>query len=65
MTQAQANELPLGLYRIHWKDGGSSLAAVGYNYKGNHWFAPTNWLGNSVPSYEWILVECVIPIKVD
>lgn len=33
-----------GLYRVHWAEGGSSLAAVGMNSDGSRWIAPTNWL---------------------
>ncbi len=43
MTPEEAKALPLGLYRLHWMDGGSSLAAVGQCYDGTRWFAPTNW----------------------
>ena len=32
----------LGLYRIHWKSGGTSLASVGMTYE-ERWLAPTNW----------------------
>ncbi len=33
-----------GLYRLHWRSGGSSLAAVGITVDGRNWFAPTNWV---------------------
>ncbi len=33
-----------GLYRVHWKSGGSSLAAIGMGANGNRWIAPTNWI---------------------
>jgi len=45
MTLKQSRQLPLGLYRIYWKDGGSSLAAVGMGESGDRWLAPTNWVG--------------------
>lgn len=35
MTQEEAKKLPLGLYYLFWKDGGSSLAAVGQLYDGS------------------------------
>jgi hypothetical protein len=35
---------PLGLYRVHWKSGGSSLAAIGMMENGDRWIAPTNWI---------------------
>jgi hypothetical protein len=34
---------PLGLYKIFWKSGGSSLAAIGNMYNGVRWIAPINW----------------------
>jgi hypothetical protein len=37
----------LGLYRIWWKSGGYSLAAVGMGSDGRRWLAPTNWVGPS------------------
>lgn len=43
-----------GLYIIHWREGGTSLAAVGFDADGKKWFAPTNWL--TVPSYDWARV---------
>jgi hypothetical protein len=48
---SQAQALDHGLYRLHWKDGGSSLAAVGSDREGRRWFAPTNWI--SVPCTDW------------
>jgi hypothetical protein len=39
-----------GLYRIHWYDGGSSLAAIGVGRDGGRWVAPTNWVA---PQLEW------------
>jgi hypothetical protein len=43
MTQEQAKKLPHGLYRIFWKEGGSSLAALGSTHSGRRWIAPCNW----------------------
>lgn len=34
----------LGLYRVYWKSGGSSLAAVGQLPDGSRWLAPANWV---------------------
>lgn len=38
----------LGAYRLYWKSGGSSVAAVGMAYDGTRWFAPANWTTGSV-----------------
>lgn len=43
MKQEVVNKLKLGLYRVYWKSGGSSLAAVGMTYDGGRWLAPINW----------------------
>lgn len=43
MTRDEAMCLPLGLYRIHWDEGDTSLAAVGQCHDGSRWFAPVNW----------------------
>ena len=39
--------LEMGLHRVHWKSGGTSLAAVGQMSDGRKWFAPCNWVGPS------------------
>lgn len=41
-----------GLYRLYWKDGGTSLAAVGYNSPGWNWYQPTNWI-SAEPVFDW------------
>lgn len=33
-----------GLYKIHWKEGGHSLAAIGSYRDGARWVAVTNWI---------------------
>lgn len=38
-------KLSHGLYKIHWEDGGTSLAAIGTDECGDNWLACTNWLG--------------------
>jgi hypothetical protein len=56
--------VPLGLYRVQWKEGGESLAAVGMNEKGERWIAPTNWIRAGMLSTEgWGAVERLFPIK--
>ena len=42
----QTYELPIGLYRVYWKEkhgGGSSLAVIGQKYSGARWLACANW----------------------
>lgn len=36
-------ECDLGLYRVYWQSGGSSLAAVGNHHDGVRWLACCNW----------------------
>ena len=52
----------LGLYRIYWKSGGASLAAVGQMANGDRWFAPVNWTSSDnvmMASTAWRLVQSV------
>lgn len=47
MKLIEAKKLPLGLYRVTWKEsrgGGTSLASVGRTNNGTPWLAPTNWI---------------------
>jgi hypothetical protein len=70
MRLADVRQLTLGIYQVHWKDGGTSLAAVGENHDGSRWLAPTNWLLTTVTGEElassktWRLVWKVSKIKV-
>lgn len=36
-----------GLYRVHWVEGGTSLAAIGLLDDGTPWMAPINWTGKT------------------
>ena len=69
MTQREARKLRHGLYRLWWKSGDSSLAAVGSLYDGTRWFAPTNWTAPAysrlVTSVAWRMVQRVERIEVD
>jgi hypothetical protein len=42
------DKLPIGIYRVYWQSGGSSLASVGMDYTGKRWIAPTNWTAKEV-----------------
>lgn len=63
MRQSDAKKLGHGVYRIYWKEGGCSLAAVGSDHRGDRWYAPTNWV--SGPSFRWTPVERVEAIVID
>lgn len=59
MTNAEARQLPLGIYRLEWCDGGESLVAVGKLHDGSNWFAPINWTSERreyVASTDWSYV---------
>lgn len=43
MKKEEIQKLKHGLYIIHWRQGGISLAAVGSDYAGRRWLACTNW----------------------
>jgi len=58
MTKEEAQGVEHGLYRIHWKDGGTSLASVGSDASGRRWFAPTNWI--TVPWFDWCVIHHLI-----
>lgn len=62
MTEIDLKDIEHGLYLLLWAGGGTSLAAVGSNAKGERWFAPTNWV--SGPSYDWSKVAAVELIPV-
>jgi len=32
-----------GVYRIFWRDGGSSVGVIGMTYSGLNWMACSNW----------------------
>ena len=44
MKLSEFYNLPVGLYRLYWKSGGSSIAAIGMNEKGLRWIACVNWV---------------------
>jgi len=43
MTKDEVQTLRHGLYLIHWKNGGKTLAAIGSKYNGDRWICCTNW----------------------
>ena len=56
MTKKEAKLLNIGIYRLYWKEGGHSMAAVGRLFDGNTWFAPVNWVSSHGPgsiSTDW------------
>lgn len=61
MTAAEAMRLRIGLYRIFWSTGGTSLAAVGALHDGRRWMAPCNWTSGAldVATDRWRAVKFV------
>lgn len=43
MKKKEFEKLNLGVYRVYWKSGGSSLATIGMTFNGDRWIAPSNW----------------------
>ncbi len=64
MKKSEVQKLSHGLYRLYWKSGGFSLAAVGSLYSGKRWFAPVNWTSpdkdKKVVSSDWKSVLSVV-----
>lgn len=61
MTVEEANSLPVGVYRLYWDGGGSSVASVGCDARGKRWYAPANWV--TVPWFDWSKVASVEMIE--
>ena len=55
--------VPLGLYKIFWKSGGTSLAAIGNLYDGIRWVAPINWTCENGANPTGIMNELLDDIK--
>ena len=59
MRNNEVKELKHGAYKVFWKSGGFSIAAVGSCPNGNRCVAPSNWVGFSLdefqrdPQYVW------------
>lgn len=47
-SKSGTDDPPNGLYKVHWKSGGYSLASIGRDTKGDIWIAPSNWINGSV-----------------
>jgi len=64
MKKAKVQELTHGLYRVFWKEGGSSLAAVGSLANGDRWISPTNWISPGSSDREiWKAIKEVMLIE--
>lgn len=59
MTRAEARKLENGVYRVFWKSGGDSVAAVGRTADGSAWLAPANWIRIDMHGLHWRLVDRV------
>ena len=45
MKKHKVQQLEHGVYRIFWKEGGTSVAAIGSKTNGDRWICPSNWTG--------------------
>jgi hypothetical protein len=61
VKQKKVQQLEHGLYKIWWKSGGASLAAVGSKMNGERWMACTSWISDGTAS--WPMVKKVKRIK--
>lgn len=65
-TSTDPDAVKPGLYRVYWKSGGSSPAAVGHDHAGRLWLAPTNWIltaeGSFAHNFDWSGVDYAVRI---
>ena len=69
MNEQEVKELKLGVYRLYWVEGGTSVACVGQTYSGNKWYAPSNWTTSdqghlTIVGKDWDKIEKVELITV-
>ena len=64
MKLSEVKKLPLGLYVVHWKSGGTSLAAIGMKRDGDRWLAPVNWVFPTGEQHIWRTIEKLEHIEV-
>lgn len=62
MRLQDSADLEPGIYRIRWKDGRTSLAAVGRTKNSYSWCAPIDWCGSDGTEFLWDQVEAVTRI---
>lgn len=60
-AKARRRLLP-GIYRVTWKGGTRSVAAVGVASNGDRWIAPVHWVSPSKDGHAWRFVESVEPL---
>ena len=66
MKRKAVEQLSPGLYRLYWKSGGSSLAAVGCDAGGARWMAPINWISfGTTKRKHWRQVKEAVLIQVE
>lgn len=59
MTKEEIKKYPLGIFKVYWKSGGSSIAAIGQIENGDRWLAPCNWVHTTEDQHIWSKVEKV------
>lgn len=64
MKLSDVKKLPLALYVVHWKSGGTTLASIGMTEDGGRWLAPVNWVFPTGRQGIWRKVEKVEQIEV-
>lgn len=67
MVGKEYRQLKPGFYKLHWKSGGTSLAAIGVTADGHRWIAPINWVSISAENSvkHWRLIEKVEELVFD
>lgn len=57
MKKEEIDDLVCGVYAVHWKTGGVSVAALGMLANGDMWIAPTNWIEPAMDQNQWRKIE--------
>lgn len=65
MKVKDALELDPGIYQIQWSPirGGSSVASIYIDTKGDHWIAPSNWTSPDKLKYWATQIKYIISIN--
>jgi hypothetical protein len=53
MKKKEVDKLCTGVYKVYWKSGGCSVAAVGRTHSGKCWIAPSNWTSKNTTGLAW------------
>ena len=64
MKKVDSRKLKSGIYKIHWKSGGSSIASIGVMKNGDRWLAPTNWVEPDTSGTSWKNIDRMEKLRI-